>query len=132
MSYSKNDLVNYRLERAKESFEDGQILTEKDRWNAAANRMYYACFYIVSAYLAQMNLRATTHAGLKATFNKYLVATGKIKKEDAKIFNQLFGIRQEADYEDFVNIEANEIQPIIPKVKQLIDEIEDLIRKNRG
>ncbi|HFA47792.1 MAG TPA: HEPN domain-containing protein [Bacteroidetes bacterium] len=104
MKYSKEELVKYRLSRAKEAFDDGKILASNERWNAAANRLYYACFYIVSAYLAKKEIRATTHTGLKTIFNKELVKSGKIDKEDGIVFNQLFGIRQEADYEDFQSV----------------------------
>jgi len=53
MSYSKEELVRYRIERARESFTDAEYLVKEERWNAAANRMYYACFYVVSSYLAK-------------------------------------------------------------------------------
>ena len=129
MNYSKEELVKYRLERAKESFEDGEILTSEKRWNSAANRMYYACFYIVSAYLAKRELKATTHSGLKTTFNKELVKAGKVSQEDGKLFNKLFGIRQEADYEDFFVVEEEDLIPLIPKIRRLIDEIEKLIKE---
>lgn len=129
MSYSKEELVEYRLNRAKEAFEDGEILASKGRWNSAANRMYYACFYIVSAYLAKKEIRATTHSGLKTTFNKELVKTGKVDREDGRLFNKLFGIRQEADYEDFYSVEKGDIEPLIPKIKALIEEIERIIKE---
>lgn len=128
MSYSREELVQYRLRRAKEVFEDGKILAENDRWNSAANRMYYACFYIVSAYLAKREIRATTHSGLKSTFNKELVKTGKVDREDGKLFNQLFAIRQEADYEDFHVIGREDIEPLIPKIRSLIEDIEKIIK----
>lgn len=131
MNYSKEELVEYRLSRAKEAFEDGEILATKERWNAAANRLYYACFYIVSAYLAQKKIRATTHSGLKTTFNKELVKSGKVNREDGKLFNQLFGLRQEADYEDFYSAERDDIEPLIPKIKLLIDEIERIINEEK-
>ncbi len=129
MSYSKEDLVKYRLSRAKEAFEDGEILASGERWNAAANRLYYACFYIVSAFLAKKEIRATTHSGLKSTFNKELVKSGKVDKEDGKLFNKLFGIRQEADYEDFHSVEKEDIEPLLPKIKSLIEEIEGIINQ---
>lgn len=103
------------------------ILASNKRWNSAANRFYYACFYIVSAYLVNKNLNPVSHAGLKTTFNKELVKSGKIGTEDGKLFNKLFGIRQEADYEDFIEIDESELIPLIPKIKQLIKEIEKLI-----
>ncbi len=129
MNYSKEELIKYRLERAKEVFEDGEVLASRERWNSAANRMYYACFYIVSAYLAKRELKATTHSGLKTNFNRELVKTGKVSQEDGKLFNKLFGIRQEADYEDFVEIEEEDLKPLIPKIKALIDEIEKIIKE---
>jgi hypothetical protein len=47
----KDDLVKYRLEKAKETFEDAQLLIESKRWNSAINRLYYSAFYAVIALL---------------------------------------------------------------------------------
>lgn len=127
MSYSREDLIMYRLTRAKESYEDAKILVASERWNAAANRMYYACFYIVSAYLAKRKINATTHSGLKSTFNKELVKSGKVDQKDGRLFNQLFNMRQEADYEDFHALESEDIEPLIPKIESLIADIEKII-----
>ncbi|MDX2133549.1 MAG: HEPN domain-containing protein [Saprospiraceae bacterium] len=132
MSYSKEELIHYRIERAREAFIDTVFLIGEKRWNAAANRMYYACFYIVSAYLAFRNLNATTHSGLKSAFNLELVKTGKINREDGILFNGLFNIRQQADYEDFMNIQEADVLPLVPKVEALIQEIEYIIYKERN
>ncbi|MEM6317083.1 MAG: HEPN domain-containing protein [Bacteroidota bacterium] len=129
MNYSKEALVKYRLKRAKEAFADGRILALEKRWDSTANRMYYACFYAISAYLAKREIRATTHSGVKTAFNKELVKTGRVDREDGKLFNQLFGMRQEADYEDFYSVEKEDIQPLIPKIKLLIEEIEGIIHE---
>lgn len=98
-----------------------------ERWNAAANRLYYACFYSISAYLTKKEIKATAHSGLKAMFNKTLIATGKITKSDGKLFNKLFGIRQEADYEDFYRVGKEDIKSLIPKIKVLIMEIGSIV-----
>lgn len=127
MSYSKKELISYRLDRAKESYEDGKLLASKSRWNSAANRLYYACFYIVSAYLAKREIRATTHTGLKTAFNKELVRTGKIPKEDGKLYNKLFSLRQEADYEDFHTVEKEDVEPLLPRIKSLFEDIEKIL-----
>jgi uncharacterized protein len=127
MSYSKEELVRYRIERAKEAFADAVYLINEERWNAVANRMYYACFYIVSAYLAFRALNAVTHTGLKSAFNLELVKTGKIAREDGVLYNRLFAMRQQADYEDFMNIQDNDILPLVPKIEALIQEIEKII-----
>ena len=46
------DLVLYRMARAQETLEDARILANAGRWNVCVNRLYYACFYAVSALLA--------------------------------------------------------------------------------
>ena len=128
MNFSKAELVQYRLSRAKEAFKDAEILTVSKSWNAAANRLYYACFYAVSAYLALHDIETTTHAGLKAAFNKELIKSGKIDKSHGLHFNRLFGLRQEADYEDFFNVDEAEISLLLPKIQSLLFEIENLIQ----
>ncbi len=129
MTYSKNELVRYRIQRAREAFEDGQFLAKENRWNAVANRLYYACFYAVSAYMILKGVKATTHSGLKFAFNQELIKPGKIDKSDGILFNKLFAIRQQADYDDFIDISKEEVNPLLPKIKQLIYDIEELIKE---
>ena len=40
MTGTSKDLINYRLERAKETLEDAKLLAEKQRWNSAINRLF--------------------------------------------------------------------------------------------
>ena len=47
-------LIHYRLERAQESLDDARLLAEANRWNACVNRLYYSCFYAVSALLVRV------------------------------------------------------------------------------
>ena len=51
MTKWSKDLVLYRMARAQETLEDARILANAGRWNACVNRLYYACFYAVSALL---------------------------------------------------------------------------------
>jgi uncharacterized protein len=56
-------LVRYRLSRAKEALEEAILLLESDHTNTFVNRLYYACFYAVSALLLAKGLSATRHSG---------------------------------------------------------------------
>ena len=44
-------LVRYRLARARESLAEAELLFANDHVRTAVNRLYYACFYAVSALL---------------------------------------------------------------------------------
>jgi uncharacterized protein (UPF0332 family) len=128
VSYSNKDLVAFRINKAKETFRDAQLLLEAMRWDSAANRLYYASFYMVSAYMAKQEIRVTTHSGIKSRFNQELIKTGKIEKELGVAFNKLFAMRQDADYEDFEEIDEKAIQPMAAQVQKLLDQLEKLLQ----
>ena len=127
MSYSKEELAKYRLERAKESLEEAKILGFSDHWNTASNRLYYGCFYIASSYLVINNFQASTHAGIKNAFNKELIKTGKLEAKYGLLYNKLFNLRQDADYRDYRDVTKEEIQPMIDQVEDLIRQVERLL-----
>jgi uncharacterized protein (UPF0332 family) len=47
------DLIQYRTRRAHEAMEEARLLADTGHWNTCVSRLYYACFYIVSALLAK-------------------------------------------------------------------------------
>jgi uncharacterized protein (UPF0332 family) len=65
MTSSREDLINYRLERAKDTLDDARILADKEKWNSTINRLYYAAYYAVIALLLNSNLKPITHKGVK-------------------------------------------------------------------
>jgi uncharacterized protein (UPF0332 family) len=123
------DLILYRMDRAKETLEDARILADAGRWNACVNRLYYACFYAVSALLVRHGLSSSKHAGVRSLFNRQYVKTGKIPKDFARIYNDLFERRQEGDYIDFVRFEESQVLPWISKAEQLIGYITSLVER---
>lgn len=128
MSYSKEELAAYRIERSKESLEEAEILASTNHWNTVANRLYYSCFYIASAYLVVNNFEAFTHNGIKTGFNKALISNGKLEKAYGQLYNNLFIIRQDADYRDFKDVKEEKIKPMISQVKEMVKKIESLIQ----
>ena len=57
-------LVQYRLDRAHEALAEASLLLDSGHANTGVNRLYYACFYAVSALLLTKGLTATSHSGL--------------------------------------------------------------------
>ena len=45
----RNALINLRIERANETIKEVPYLIEQGFYRTAANRLYYACFYILNA-----------------------------------------------------------------------------------
>ena len=73
---SQEELIKYRVARANETFEEARLLAEAGYWNAAANRLYYACFYLVNALLISRKLSYSSHNGVKTEFNRVFVKSG--------------------------------------------------------
>ena len=62
-------------------------------------------------------------------FNLHFVKSGKIAKDVAEIFNDLFDNRQECDYSDFIVLTEEQVLPQIGKAQDFIEVIELLISK---
>jgi uncharacterized protein (UPF0332 family) len=118
-----DELISYRLERAHETLQDARILANSERWNACVNRLYYACFYAVSALLIQNGLSSSKHAGVRSLFNRHYVKTGKVPKNLARTYNDLFERRQESDYMDFISFEASQVRRWIPQAEAFVEHI---------
>jgi uncharacterized protein (UPF0332 family) len=129
MKGTKKDLINYRLLRAKDTFDDAQILAERNKWNSAINRLYYSAYYAVMALLLDSDLNPTTHNGAKSNFSEHFILTNKIPKEFGKIYSQLFTWRQKGDYDDMFDFDKDKVMPYFKPVNDLIDLIEKTINK---
>jgi uncharacterized protein (UPF0332 family) len=90
MKGSKKELIKYRILRARDTLEDAHILADKNKWNSAINRLYYASYYAVMALLLDSDLNPTTHNGAKSNFSEFFIATNKVSKELGRIYSQLF------------------------------------------
>ncbi|WP_291857137.1 HEPN domain-containing protein [Marinilabilia sp.] len=127
--YKEEDYINYRIERAKETILEVQTHIENKFWNTAINRMYYACFYAVSALLFKHNIEVACHAGIRNKFGEVFVKTGIINREIAKHYTDLFEKRQKGDYNDFFDYDEETVLRLFPKSQQFIDIIEKALKR---
>jgi uncharacterized protein (UPF0332 family) len=128
MNGTKEDLIKYRLKRAKDTFEDAQILAERNKWNSTINRLYYSAYYAVMALLLESDLNPTTHNGAKSNFSEYFILTNKIPRELGKIYSQLFTWRQKGDYDDLFDFDKDKVIPYFEPVRKLIEVIETILK----
>jgi uncharacterized protein (UPF0332 family) len=120
-------LVAYRLQRAIETLEEARLMQSIAHWNTCANRLYYAAFYAVSALLVRDGYAASKHSGVKALFNRHYVKLGTVTKEDGRLYNRLFDLRQEGDYIDFVSLDAETVEPLIDATVMFVGKLKSLL-----
>ena len=126
---NKNDLVNYRIKRAKETLAETNAMIESSFCNAAVNRLYYACYYSVIALLMKHNIKAQTHTGVCRMFGLHFIQTGIISQDLGIFYSKLLDKRQTGDYDDFVEYNKETLDFLLPRAKELIEIIEVLIKK---
>ena len=57
---------------------------------AAINRVYYACYYCMSALLLTQNIYAKTHQGTRAKFSEIFIKTGVFPGDIAEHIKNAF------------------------------------------
>lgn len=128
--YKPEDYSKYRLQKARETISEVEVQIQNKFWNTAINRMYYACFYAVSALLVKYNIETSSHTGVRQQFGRLFVKTGIFDKKLAKHYTDLFEKRHKGDYNDFFDFDEETVNRLLPVSKDFIDSIADLIENN--
>lgn len=127
--YTPEDYSKYRIERAKETIREIQDHIDNKYWNTAINRMYYACFYAVSALMTVNSIDISSHSGVRQKFGELFVKTGKIDRDLAKHFTELSEKRYKGDYNDFYDFDEETVLRLYPVSQRFIEQIEKILEK---
>lgn len=119
--------VNYRMEKATETLVAAQILIDNRQWNSAINRLYYACFYAVTAVLVLNGIETRSHSGAKTQFFLHFIKNKKVRADSGRLYSDLFDWRQKGDYGDFFDFSEPDVNHLIDPCRELIDQISGLI-----
>jgi len=92
-----NEYLKYRIEKSNQAYNDALILAGLESWNATVNRLYYSCYYIVSALTLKDGIETKTHSGLRNQLNLHYIKNGKIPIEIGRLYSDLFDSRQKGD-----------------------------------
>lgn len=77
MTEAQGDLIRH----AKESLEAAKLLHERDFYDFAVSRAYYAMFYIAQAFLLQKELTFSSHSAVIAAFGKHFARTNELPRK---------------------------------------------------
>lgn len=120
-------VVIYRIQKANSALKEAEGNLQMDFWTVVANRLYYACYYAVSALLIKNGFTAQTHAGVIRLFGLHFITTGLVDKKYSKLYGKLFELRQTGDYDDIYLLEKKDVDFLIEPVKEFLVEIERLL-----
>lgn len=123
----RDELVKYRIQKAEDTIKEIEPLTQQGFYNTAVNRLYYSCFYAVTALLVHHEIGTTTHSGVRNKFGHYFIKKGVISQKIGKAYSKLFNMRLTSDYGDFFDYAEEDVVDMLPDAQELIMEIKNLI-----
>lgn len=123
-------LIKLWLEKANDALESAGLELAQDHLSFSVNRLYYCCFYAVTALLSKDGKQFAKHSAVMSEFNKNYVKTGKVNAEWSKFYQKLFDDRQEGDYIPTAVFEHSEISERIKQAENFLEVIRELIKKD--
>ncbi len=123
----RSAVVRYWFEKAEESMASAQREFEAGSLSFAMNRLYYSAFYAVSALLMDRELSFKKHSGVRAAFHKKFIKTGLLEQKWGRLYDQLFGDRQEGDYVVFISFESNYVETQLARCAEFLEHVRRLI-----
>lgn len=124
MKKEYQSLAAHRLQLAKQTLEDAQLLAKADRLRSAVNRAYYAAFYAVRAVLATKRLDSRKHSGVLSLFDTHFVLEDKFSRDIGRKFHELFEARMTSDYRDLVQLETNQVNSLVEAASEIVQYVE--------
>jgi len=127
-NYSKEEFVKFWIKKSDESLSAAEDELKAGRLSFTVNRIYYACFYIVSALLLQKGLKFKKHSGVKASLHRNLIKRGLIDEKEGRFYNKLFEARQRGDYIEFVHFEKEQVEEWLQQANEFVKAVRALIK----
>lgn len=123
----RSEVVRYWLEKAEESLSSARREFEAGSLSFTMNRLYYCAFYAVSALLMAQKRSFKKHSGVRAAFHQHFIKTGILEKKWGRLYDRLFGDRQEGDYMAFISFENDYVETQLNQCAGFLEQINPLI-----
>lgn len=130
MTSAEIEYVRHRLARAQSAVGEAELLISGGFTMAAVNRMYYACFYAVSALLYSQGYSSSKHSGVVALFDRHFIKTGVLAREMGRFYHDMFDRRQESDYKAYVSLDRADVEAWLDQTRGFVEQSTDWLSRN--
>ena len=124
----ERNLSNHRIAQAKQCLKDAKSLFEKGSYKGAANRSYYCVFHCMRSLLALKNADFRSHKGVITYFREKYIKTNIFNTQLSGIITDLFQMRIESDYDDYYEINKEEVSKQIENAEFFFNQINDYLK----
>ncbi len=120
-SEAQKKLIRLWLEKADEALASAELELNAGHTNFAVNRLYYSCFYAVTALLLRDGKQYARHSAVKSEFGRTYIKPGRLDVKWNKFYQKLFDDRQEGDYIPTTTFEASDVSTSLQQAREFID-----------
>jgi len=125
----KNDLISYRLDRARECIKDTESDILAGSLHSAANRLYYAVFNAMRVLLAKDGVDFSKHSGVIAYIRSQYIKKGILDIKYSELIRNTESIRNDCDYKDFYMPEKEELVKNLEIVKGFLACVTEIVSR---
>jgi len=123
-------LIKLWVQKAHDALASAGLELDAGHLSFAVNRLYYSCFYAVTALLLKSGLQFSRHSAVISEFNKSYVKTGKVDVLFSKFYQRLFDDRQEGDYLPTAVFEQSEVSQRLKEAQSFVKTILELVNSD--
>jgi hypothetical protein len=120
-------LIELWLKKANEALASAELELDAGHTNFAVNRLYYACFYAVTALLLRDGKQFVQHSAVKSEFVRSYIKSGLVDAGWNRYYQKVFDDRQEGDYIPTVSFETSDVSKRLQQAREFIALIRSLI-----
>ena len=123
-----SDISKYKLEQAIDDLDTAKLLLNANKFKAANNRAYYACFHAMDSVLALEPIAFKKHKDTIAYFNKNYIHTEKFPKNIGRKISRLEIIRHKSDYDNFYIASKEEAMEQIEAADEIVRLVSEYLK----
>ncbi|MCS6831739.1 MAG: HEPN domain-containing protein, partial [Armatimonadota bacterium] len=125
----KEEMEYPLLARARETLAEAELLAGSGFRFGAINRLYYACFYAVTALLQMEGFSSHKHSGVISLFDQHWIKPGRLPIAMGRFYRKLFELRHHGDYASMVPLEEAQLSDLLEEARRFIEQVERAIHR---
>lgn len=119
-------LIAQYFSKADQALKTAELNCNAGDAAGAINRLYYACFYALTAQMLSAGKQFVRHSAIRNALNQQLVHAGTLAPELGQFYNRLFTDRHDADYEPLADLDVSDVQMRLPVAQAFVDAMKRL------
>jgi uncharacterized protein (UPF0332 family) len=126
---SIGERVNFYITRAHTRLGEVESHIANGYFHTAVSRMYYACYYALTALLLQKGVEVKSHAGMRQMLGLHYVKVGLFSDRLSRFFYEIHGYRNDGDYKEFVEFDREFVIEQYVQAIELVNTADTILKQ---